>query len=830
MCPDSIQGRPLEKSNATYWLDKTMCNGALVGFKKDTEGYDKILLPWVLCSKNRDCIAPDGPGQASHRGNHRQDQAGLTMLAHLNGMPCEDRELDAGFKLHQDNRWQNLSFCEEMKLAEHSAVLPSPSQLQLQPQPLLQSDKAGTSENEDAPPSIPTLDEATILTEKCLSHSRPLDFRKEMKSGTRRPHFTHVINPFPTDDIHFHWSVPAITAARKYAMERGIEIEHLAISFDTEKVDLPDYWTKLPILDHRRAAGQYLQEQIGIQFGPDEIPLKGPIVADVWNELHKRSHSSLIIWTNFDLIVREDFYTQLHDMMMNPTEALGGQYKSLEGLSILRADVLIARDTHPTLEHFSVNDFFKHNNTQKQAGHDTFVFPRHWVPCLDMRHMAFGVGGWDHAIYSQFKQLAHFDEMQFRTLDTSAIKPMDGMVVPPPPPAGDPKTGYGRFVRNMAKPGHGLVRHLGSQVADVKKYWTNPVAWKGLSRAIQYAANRRVKYEIEVFLASARGLKNMCKRRYLESCPATLEMPITNALASDGRIIGLAVATPGRAKHAIAIAEALTGMRAGSAHEPDLSIDRRDSVGALVTHDMNIWPGPKGPDVFNPIGQSPKKKGPVEFRGVLIFLEDAVDSISSWYFMEHKENNGRWEGTSIEDLKRTLRRYVDRFNAFWKYWITEYKTAVIYLDVVNLLDPTDSKLLSTELMMFEEFVQLHRCGRYGSREYRACQGGNAKDRPYTGRICCAITVIQSLHSGCTAESEGECQSRSSGQCTAPDSTRCPTGFNQLVASGATGKSQLPKAVVAWIEQETSDSMSQAKELWRTVRSRYDWPSAEHCCT
>jgi hypothetical protein len=37
------------------------------------------------CSANRDCIAPKG----SSRDNHRQDQAALTVLIHLNGYTCE---------------------------------------------------------------------------------------------------------------------------------------------------------------------------------------------------------------------------------------------------------------------------------------------------------------------------------------------------------------------------------------------------------------------------------------------------------------------------------------------------------------------------------------------------------------------------------------------------------------------------------------------------------------------------------------------------------------------------------------------------------------------
>ena len=63
--------------------------------------YTSVLVPWAACALNRSCIAPLGPGGASHRGNHRQDQSALTILSHAAGMPCVDKELNAGFRLHQ---------------------------------------------------------------------------------------------------------------------------------------------------------------------------------------------------------------------------------------------------------------------------------------------------------------------------------------------------------------------------------------------------------------------------------------------------------------------------------------------------------------------------------------------------------------------------------------------------------------------------------------------------------------------------------------------------------------------------------------------------------
>ena len=51
---------------------------------------DKIIKPWYECALVKECIAPEG----SSRENHRQDQAALTVIMHLNewkprGISCD---------------------------------------------------------------------------------------------------------------------------------------------------------------------------------------------------------------------------------------------------------------------------------------------------------------------------------------------------------------------------------------------------------------------------------------------------------------------------------------------------------------------------------------------------------------------------------------------------------------------------------------------------------------------------------------------------------------------------------------------------------------------
>jgi hypothetical protein len=116
-CP-AVTGRPPPRStHPRDWLEKTMCNGALIGFDRDGPAYERVLVPWWECALDAACISPvygEGRGSIATRGNHRQDQAGLTMLAHFANMSCEGDARAAGFTLHSDKVNDN-TLCKKLK-------------------------------------------------------------------------------------------------------------------------------------------------------------------------------------------------------------------------------------------------------------------------------------------------------------------------------------------------------------------------------------------------------------------------------------------------------------------------------------------------------------------------------------------------------------------------------------------------------------------------------------------------------------------------------------------------------------------------------------------
>eukprot|EP00040_Diaphanoeca_grandis_P043055 m.266818 g.266818 ORF g.266818 m.266818 type:complete len:437 (-) comp69507_c0_seq1:253-1563(-) len=105
---DTVDGRPpLTYAFPVDWMDKEMCNGALIAFSRQGRAYNDILVPWVQCALDKRCIAPTYPegggrGAISTRGNHRQDQAAISLLAHFAGARCNSTSQDVGFVLHVD--------------------------------------------------------------------------------------------------------------------------------------------------------------------------------------------------------------------------------------------------------------------------------------------------------------------------------------------------------------------------------------------------------------------------------------------------------------------------------------------------------------------------------------------------------------------------------------------------------------------------------------------------------------------------------------------------------------------------------------------------------
>ena len=77
-------------------------SGGVIGMNiMDDRLVDDILIPWMACALVNDCMAPPG----SSLGNHRYDQAALTLLMHIHGYEITKNWFKAG--RHQDDEWRD---------------------------------------------------------------------------------------------------------------------------------------------------------------------------------------------------------------------------------------------------------------------------------------------------------------------------------------------------------------------------------------------------------------------------------------------------------------------------------------------------------------------------------------------------------------------------------------------------------------------------------------------------------------------------------------------------------------------------------------------------
>ncbi len=90
--------------DADWARDKPNLRGGCVAFDPSFEAARELARRWRQGALVKECIAPEG----SDRKNHRQDQALLTVLAHLAGLADASDPNVLGFKTHQDiDGWKN---------------------------------------------------------------------------------------------------------------------------------------------------------------------------------------------------------------------------------------------------------------------------------------------------------------------------------------------------------------------------------------------------------------------------------------------------------------------------------------------------------------------------------------------------------------------------------------------------------------------------------------------------------------------------------------------------------------------------------------------------
>lgn len=80
------------------------------------------------------------------------------------------------------------------------------------------------------------------------------------ETGVQQLAFSHVINPFPTSDAHFNFTVRSMISAIRYAKQHGVFVEVLGVAFAGEALVLPPEIRILSVIPNNRTAGGVIQQ------------------------------------------------------------------------------------------------------------------------------------------------------------------------------------------------------------------------------------------------------------------------------------------------------------------------------------------------------------------------------------------------------------------------------------------------------------------------------------------------------------------------------------------------------------------------------------------
>lgn len=271
------------------------------------------------------------------------------------------------------------------------------------------------------------------LTKECLAeaassthryHSTPL--------GPRQVDITHVFNPFPgaaTKDLQYRWTMDSIAAAKAYAAERGVVVEALAVYYADEVINVPPHSgiRKLPVLCPERRPPCHT--------GASSSNASCPLFSDIANVGYAMGRGRLLVYTNLDIILETDFYTRVHGLLggtIGTTGAPGappgrrhgkrrGQ-KPLQAVSLTRRDMRIPLSMAAEVASWRLKDIFRWNETSDHPGTDCLVFPRAFLPCLDIASLHLGIAGWGALVLQELRYLAQLSGGRAEAMDYHATR------------------------------------------------------------------------------------------------------------------------------------------------------------------------------------------------------------------------------------------------------------------------------------------------------------------------------------------------------------------------------------------------------------------------
>eukprot|EP00041_Stephanoeca_diplocostata_P034538 m.1184019 g.1184019 ORF g.1184019 m.1184019 type:complete len:584 (+) comp24540_c1_seq101:1860-3611(+) len=468
-----------------------------------------------------------------------------------------------------------------------------------------------------------------------------------------------------------------------------------------ENLNTPSEIRVVNVIPNNRTAGGVIQ-QLGVPLAHGEKPLLTPMVKDVFLAAYTHASASTLIWTNFDIIVKDDFYVQL-----------AKKVKTHIGFSVLRLDVLINKTAHPSLSTWNVDDVYAVHTTRNHPGHDCFVFPTRWIPCLDYRNFAFGIGGWGYALVEEMQYVSHIEGHDSRNASFAVLHP---------------RTDFSAS---------GITRHIGKDGFG-HAYHGTPDSWSGGLRRNQLAFNRREYAIVRTNMAISRDPADVCSRTFLQQGGQRCDGAVSTLLTCVQRrglapVVAVAVPTDAMQGAVERVVGSVTRMASASIHTEGLRASSWGRYVTIFTRSTNtnavVSAVPEDADAMKRAARSTEDDRSMKTTSwdtVIVPLDsDPVRTIAQW--LAERSDRGAVAETFHDDdtaVMKVLRPIINMYVQFYTHWANQVERGPLHARIVHMHGNNNSATAAQELYVFS--ILLHNA----RMEWCA--------KPPTFDVCCGI--------------------------------------------------------------------------------------------
>ena len=224
------------------------------------------------------------------------------------------------------------------------------------------------------------------------------------RSTLHRYSFVHVVPTVPDCgecDIsnYQRMTLHSMRIARDYAAKHGIAVTLLRTRMDSEPHPLPEGFGETRPLN--RSHIDHPGQLVGVHY--DAKTPRLPLLRDVLDRAHESSSADYAVFTNLDIALFPDFYVKANAMLNTGPDALQftrlGVPHPIDMLGLEKPGPWRSED-YKRLVAMDPSLFKRHPGT------DCMVFPRVWVPCIEVGASFLGCAPVGKALWEQIERLS----------------------------------------------------------------------------------------------------------------------------------------------------------------------------------------------------------------------------------------------------------------------------------------------------------------------------------------------------------------------------------------------------------------------------------------